>query len=448
MLPFSGWAINVQQPIAIPEVVKFADIRLRLSRGARKRVQEKVDRLTRAKRLFNQILDRTNLFFPLIEKTLAEENVPQDFKFQALHESMLIGNAVSHTHDVGFWQIHKVAALDLKLSIDHPVDERMHLIQSTKAAARFLKSHNQYFDSWLAALLAYNRGRAGVVKMFPKKYYGVKVVPLCDKTDDYIISVVATKLAFEKMAGKKKHSELQLFVYDQGHHGHKLQDIALHLKIEEKLLSDYNQWLRTSVIPHNTNCSLVVPFLHTHSNGPKTSMLKLPKPLKTVLPERKKIVAVEKGNRMASCHSLDYNKYLAVSKKFPEVSTLKDSRSIRLIKANGKLAIIAQEGDTIAHLANIANLRVDKFLLINDISEMHHPIPNRIYYYSAKGSKGGVHYHVVAPGEAVWDIAQQYGIKQSALLEKNRMQKADPLEEGQILWLRFIRPHTIPVEYK
>ncbi|WP_419241408.1 transglycosylase SLT domain-containing protein [Cardinium endosymbiont of Nabis limbatus] len=436
LVPFSGWAVEVSQSIVVPEVVRFANIQLKLTRGARKRVQEKVNQLTRSQKLFNQILERTHLFFPFIEKILADENVPDDFKFQAVHESMLVGHAVSHTADVGFWQIQKATGLGLRLTIDHLVDERMHLIQSTKAAARFLKIHNQYFDSWLGALLAYNRGRAGAVKIFPKKDYGAKVVRLDDKTDHYVISVIATKVAFGKVAGKKKHSKLKLFVYKQGHHGQRLENIAAHLKIEEKLLYEHNRWLRTDVVPHGTKCSLLVPFLHTHAHI--HPVLKLPLRNRA----QKQTVA---GKQLTQPNRIDYAKY--IKSTFPAITALKDARSARLAKVNGRLAIVAKKGDTIPYLAKLVNVGIDKFLLINEIKKNHQLVPGAVYYYSLKGSKGGTHYHVVALGEDIWGIAQQYGMKQSALLAKNRMQAVEPLEKGRVLWLRFIRPRTIPVEY-
>ncbi|TDG95589.1 LysM peptidoglycan-binding domain-containing protein [Cardinium endosymbiont of Culicoides punctatus] len=445
LLPFNLWGAELSNQIIVPNVVKFAGIKISLTGRARERIQKKIAQLTIYKRGFNKIVERTNLFFPLIEKTLAEENVPDDFKFQALHESMLIGDAVSHTNDVGFWQIHKVAALDLKLSIDYPVDERMHLIQSTKAAARFLKNNDNYFNSWLGALLAYNRGRAGAAKIFPKKYYGAKSVQLDHKTDDYIISILATKLAFQKMAGKKNHSKLKLFVYTHGHHGKKLQDIASYLKIEEKLLFEHNRWLRTSVIPYNTHCSLVVPFIHNHPNIDLSTTLKIPTQPNHTQYKKHTIPIIQE---QAPCsHSMDYKKFLKHNKTFPQIQHLNDSRSSRLIKANGKLAIIAMKGDTIDHLSQLIKLPICKFLLINDIDKIHTPIPNHIYYYSAKSSKADIHYHIVTPGEDLWCIAQRYGMQLSALLEKNRMKQIDLLKEGQILWLRFIRPRKIPVEY-
>lgn len=442
--PFNALSSDIL--LVVPPKIKFAGVQLKFTRAARKRLQDKVNQLTKSKKSFHTIIERTNLFFPFIEKILAAEHVPEDFKFQAVHESMLIGDVVSHTHDVGFWQIHKVAALDLKLAIDHPIDERMHLIQSTKAAARFLKSHYLYFDSWLGALLAYNRGRAGAVRVFPAKYRGAKTVTLDDKTDQYILCVIATKIAFGKLAGKEKHSRLKLLVYNQGHHGQRLEDIAAYLKIDKQLLYDHNKWLRTTIIPHNTNCSLLVPFLHGHPA--MHPVLKIPSKSKNVLlRQNKKLINRPSTQDIHQKSLVDYGKYLNFNQSFPDIISLKDLRSPRLIKANGILAIMAHKEDTLVDLAKLVNMNLNKFLIMNEIETTHQLRPNSVYYFGTKAGKGGAHYHVVASGEDLWGIAQKYGMKQSALLEKNRLKCVEPLEKGRILWLRFIRPRHIPVAY-
>ncbi|WP_109996893.1 LysM peptidoglycan-binding domain-containing protein [Candidatus Cardinium hertigii] len=439
--PYKGWAAPLSSSAVVPSVVQFAGMRLKLTRGARKRMQAKVNQLIQAKKFFNQVVERTHLFFPIIEKILAKEGIPDDFKFLALHESMLVGDVVSSTNDVGFWQIHPVTALDLKLPIGYPVDERMHLLQSTKAAARLLKGHYAYFNSWLGAMLAYNRGRAGVVKLGIKQYYTAKVVWLDHTTDHYIIAVLATKLAFEKVAGKQKHPLWQLHIYDQGHHGHKLQDLAAYFNIERKLLSEHNKWLKAAVVPYHTKCALVVPISHTHLLRHAAFT-----PPKQRIDLKKVVSPLALPQQATACTSINYDP--RSSNIFPTIVPCHELRNPRFIKANGKLAIIAQKGDTVATLAQLANLTVNRFLTVNDINKTDQPVPGMVYYYSEKGNKGGAHYHVVEIGESVWHVAQRYGIKLKMLLEKNRMREPEFLKVGQIVWLRFIRPRTIPIAYK
>lgn len=448
LIPFPLYAVKQPKKCIVPDIVHFADLRIHLTSGARKRIQAKVNHLTHCEKGLKQLLDRTHLFFPIIEQTLASENIPDDFKYLALHESMLLGNAVSYTNDVGFWQIQKATALGLKLSVNQQVDERMHLIESTKAAARFLKYNYQYFKSWLGAMLAYNRGRGGAAKIFPKKYYGAKRVHLDAQTDNYILCVLANKIAFQHTAGKKQHPKLQLFLYNQGHHGKRLGDIATHLKVEEKLLREHNLWLKTPTIPHTATCSLVVPFLHTHAVIPPSLVLTASKKYPKKPCKETNTTTSPSSQQLLKAPHVDYAKRLVSQKKFPVTTPFQDARSARLIKANGKLAIIAQEGDAIASLAKLLKWSPKQFMLVNEIDQTHQLVPGKVYYYQSKDSKAAVHYHVVKPGENIWGIAQAYGIKVASLLEKNRMKETRTLQAGQILWLRFIRPVRIPVAYQ
>jgi len=453
VISFSVHAMDIPQKVVVPEQVSFADVKIKLHPSVRIRIQNKVNYLIRPSKSLQVLLDRMNLLFPIIESILAEENVPQDFKYQALHESTLIGNALSSCKDVGYWQIQPLTALDLKLKIDDHVDERMHLIRSTRAAAQFLKGHQQYFKNWIGSMLAYNRGRIGAAKLFPKKYIGSKTMRLDSTTDDYIIYVLANKLAFQKLVGKNRHPTLNLYIYNQGHQGHTLANIANHLKIEEKLLRQHNFWIKRNIIPHDTSCSLIVPFLHTHAPTTRSSTLKLPAIQNKAIAPRKattKSISVQNKPGLAS-NPINYDAYFSnATPPFPKLIVLHDTRSARLVKSNGILAIVAKKGDSMPSLAKLLNVNLKQFRLMNDITQDHSPVPGMVYYYGVKQNKAAVHYHIVQPDECPWTIAQKYGIKLSALLEKNRIIQgtAPALQVGKILWLRFIRPKNIPVAYK
>lgn len=444
-LPCSISASNACK-VLVPKVIVFADLRLKPTSKARVMLQKKVDDLTRCENQFNQLLNRTNLFFPIIEKTLAQENVPDDLKYQALFESGLRGNVVSHTNDVGFWQIHRVAAVDLNLRIGHPIDERMHLVESTRAAARLLKSHKAYFNSWLGALLAYNRGRTGALRVFPKAYRGAKTVQLDEKTDAYIMGVLANKLAFQKFVGKHPHPEWSLLVYDKGHHGQSLSEVASCLKIEEALLKAHNPWLKTAIIPTNTTCSLLVPIPHGKALNGHTAKLQLAKQFIHKSLKLYKDNSVNHAMDRAFV-AVDYAKYMKADVVFPIIQSGLQDYPFRIIKANGKLAIIAQTGDSIESLATLMDMDIQKFSQINDILTTDLPVNGQLYFYQKKSGRAAVHFHIVKQGEDLWGISQQYGIKLSALLEKNRLKQVCAVQKGQILWLRFIRPKAVPIAY-
>src|SRR5690606_17831029 len=70
------------------------------------------------------------------------------------------------------------------------------------------------------------------------------------------------------------------------------------------------------------------------------------------------------------------------------------------------------------------------------------------YYLQPKRNKAKVHYHVLQPGEDLWTVSQKFGVKLSKLKQKNRIEDDEALKPGRVLWLRFIRPEHIPVEYR
>lgn len=103
-------------------------------------------------------MKKANRYFPLMEQILAEEDVPDDFKYLAVAESDL-RHATSHANAKGFWQFRKAAGKEMGLEINDEVDERYHVARATRAAAKYLKRLRTRFGSWTNAAAAYNVGQ-------------------------------------------------------------------------------------------------------------------------------------------------------------------------------------------------------------------------------------------------------------------------------------------------
>jgi len=138
-------------------------------------------------------LKRANRYFPKIERILAEEGVPNDFKFLAVAESGL-ENVRSHAAAVGFWQIRKLAAKELNLEVYNEVDERYHLEKSTRAAAKYLKKLHKRFGSWTSAAAAYNVGPTRYAKTIKEQeetnFYNLNINK---ETSEYLFRIIAIK---------------------------------------------------------------------------------------------------------------------------------------------------------------------------------------------------------------------------------------------------------------
>ena len=142
-------------------------------------------------------LKRATRYFPYIEKTLAQQNMPEDLKYIALIESALLPHAGSSKGAVGYWQFIKSTGLIYGLTIDRNIDERRNFYASTRAAFSYLKELHDLFGSWTLAAAAYNVGEARIqdekTNQMVDNYYDF-YLPL--ETQRYIFKIVAAKLIF------------------------------------------------------------------------------------------------------------------------------------------------------------------------------------------------------------------------------------------------------------
>jgi membrane-bound lytic murein transglycosylase D len=136
-----------------------------------------------------------------------------------------------------------------------------------------------------------------------------------------------------------------------------------------------------------------------------------------------------------------------VKKTFPIID-LNGGSPNGVVKVNGMAGVVAKAGDKVTTLADQTGTDLRLFLKYNDIKVDHRPVEGQVYYLQSKRNKAGLHEHVVSQGETFWQISQMYGIKLDKLLQKNRLKKAETLKEGRVLWLRFIRPANVPIEYR
>lgn len=160
-------------------------------------VRERLDRelLVNTYWQSNSILfhKRARRWFPVIEPILREEGVPDDMKYIPLIESGLT-NVVSPMGATGYWQFMKATGQNYGLEVDSEVDERYHVVKSTRAACKYLKEAKAHFGTWALAAASYNMGMGGVDKQLgrqrSKDYYGLQ---LSEETSRYVFRVLALK---------------------------------------------------------------------------------------------------------------------------------------------------------------------------------------------------------------------------------------------------------------
>ncbi len=431
----------------VPAKVRFADLDLNIETETREKIEKKVKSLTLSQKHFEDYVNRCKLYFPLIEKVFEEENLPKDFRFLALQESAMVADAVSSSGAVGYWQFKDFTAIEMQMRVDDQIDQRKHIIEASRGAARYLKKNNLYMRNWVFSLLSYNLGLTGARNYLKKELKDVEEVDLDAFTHLYIVHFLAHKLAFEDQANSAPAADITLLEYPNAN-GQSLAQIASLTGINILELQRFNRWLNVAVIPNDRPYSVILPVPTQQVMGiaaafqleipGKGTMLKppvinLPKEEK---PQPQMIEVVVQDND---------NPYPIISKS--ETKTLKGIE-VTLVTANGTEAIIANANQSVKDIASALEINDKKFRKMNDMGIGDELKEGQVYYLKNKKSKGPVPFHTVVEESNLWQVAQRYGIKVKNLAKNNRMEVNAPLEQGRVLWLQKKRPSKVGVEIK
>jgi len=419
---FSVPSLLLAQDFSVPQVpvkMRFADIQLKITESARREIQSDVDALTASSKFFNAKANRAAMYMPLVEQVFREEELPDDFKYLAIQESGFIANAVSSSNAVGFWQFKELTAEEVGLRVDKKIDERQNIIASSRAAAKYLQKNNFFFNNWLYALQAYQMGAGGAMDALGEVKGGDKHMTIDKKTYWYVKKYLAHKIAFQAVIEKAKPAQQKLQVYEQGG-GKTLKTIAKETKIDLKQLEEFNRWLLTDVIPQDKTYSLIIPsseaaIILTSANPKKTNQQPIANSSTGLPPDR-------------------------------QITLSEDA--FRKIVLNGLPGIISNQSMTVDELAELLDFDPNKLISYNDLLPHNQIIIGQVYYLKGKRSKARIYYHTVQEGETVWMIAQNYGLKEAKLMKMNRIADSKAaLDNGRILWLKKVRPESVPVAY-
>lgn len=144
------------------------------------------------------LLKRRNRYFPIIERVLAQEGIPEDLKFLAAAESTLT-EAVSPAGAKGVWQFMAPTGRAYGLEINAEVDERFHLEKSTRAAAAYLKDYYEEFGDWFKVAAAYNMGGPNLRRWLGRqRAESIFDLDINRETMQYVFRIVAIKTIMEE----------------------------------------------------------------------------------------------------------------------------------------------------------------------------------------------------------------------------------------------------------
>ncbi|WP_022822378.1 LysM peptidoglycan-binding domain-containing protein [Hymenobacter norwichensis] len=398
------------QSVPVPSELDFAGLHLRLTDGGRRAVQQKVDALRSHPNSFQARVNLADAYFPIIDRVLQEEAVPLDFRYLAVQESGLQGEAQSIHDAVGYWQFKRETAQDYGLLINDAVDERKHIVAATHAAAKYLKRNNNTLHNWVDALLSYNLGAGGVKSYTLPTDFDATEMEISERTHQYVLTMLAHKVAYEPAVGHNPKPPLT-FQEFPAPAGFTLVSVAQTLQTDGAEMARHNRWLLTPTIPSDKIYTIIVPVV-----------------------DGIQLTAMAAQQKNATAGQL-LNK--------PQV----DPQNADYVRVNGIRALVALPGDTKESLAKRAGLKMRKFMQYNDLFAFDNIVVGQPYFVQKKRDKAAAEYHVAQPGESVATVSQKYGIRARAIWSKNRMPRNEELRAGRVLWLQHTRPRDVAIEY-
>lgn len=381
---------------SVPEQITFASIQLNLSNEVRADMDEQMKKLTAYAPYINTVVERAMIYFPIMQEALQDENVPDDFKFLAIHESALNANAVSSSQAVGFWQFKDFTAREMGLEVNDKIDERKHIYQSSRAAAKYLKINNRIYNNWIYAMLSYYTGTGGAKAYVKESEFGKKEMDLDRATHWYIVKTLAFKLVFEEAV---KNGQAKMWLEPvSSNNENSLTKIAEKNKSDVVNVKKYNPWALSDNLPSGKNYTVYVP--HDGQGKP----------------------------------SADPNK----NKSQDEASTEQENMTEQ--KKNPPGTIISKSGDTLLKLSLQYNIPIRKLKKWNGLHANEEIVPGKIIriikpskeeIQKAKQIKHQKKYTVQA-GDTLYSISKKFNTTVEWLRKKNHL-KSDAINAGHTL---------------
>jgi membrane-bound lytic murein transglycosylase D len=378
------------------------------------RVQAQLNWYLEHRAYLTRVMERAAPILPFILIELEKENLPTELALLPIVESAYQAFAYSTGRASGLWQIIPSTGKHLGLKQNWWYDGRRDIIESTRAAIRYLVSLSGQFDGdWQLALASYNAGPGRIraaIRHNKKKNLPIDfwhLTKIHKETTDYVPKLLALKELF----GNPEKYELELFPVDNKHSYALVEldeqlDLALAadlagLTINElyQLNPAFNRWATAPKGPHR----LLLPLDKAESFKVALQAVPIEKRINWV---RHKI---KTGENLGSI-SRRYQSTIALIKS---VNNIKGSQ----IRA-GKYLMVPTATKSLKTYTMSKNERL-----------------NKIQNKTRSGTKKA---HFVRSGQSLWTISRNYGVTTAALAKWNGMAPIDTLRIGQklIVWTK------------
>jgi membrane-bound lytic murein transglycosylase D len=349
-------------------------------------------------------LIRSGRYRKLIDKALAEQDLPKGLAYLPVIESAYMPTLTSRAGAHGIWQFMPGTAREYGLRVDWWVDERADPQLSTRAAAKYLKDLHRMFGDWSLALAAYNCGPGRVRRTLTEagmsSFWELSDAGLLPKeTRGYVPTFFATLLIASDpetygftLGRVYEHDEKQIELRGPL----SLAYVAEAAGVNEDLLEEMNPALRRGVVP------------------PGRTTVRVPAKAAETLAARADSLREEDA----------YVKFCTFQ---------------------------LRDGDSLKRLARATGTKEETLLAMNNLDEndrvgagdtIYLPVRARELSTMLAHSEDENIYYAVKKGDTLFSIAKKNGLSVAELREMNEIPKNTALRTGQKLRVSVSRGLT------
>ncbi len=426
--------------------------------------------------LTEKILGLSEIYFPMIEEVLDRYNLPLELKYLAVVESALNPAAGSNKGAKGLWQFMYGTGKAYGLKVTSIVDDRYDPYKATVAACEHLKDLYDIYGNWSLVMAAYNSG-AGSVNRAIRRAGGAKnywaIWPFLPReTRGYVPAFIAVNYIMNYASAHNLYPMRPgIFYFDIDtvtvHEVLSFDQLHEMLGIPLDELKFLNPQFKKGIIPavNGKKYVLRIPrqFADDFLNNEKALYaFKTKKGLARdkMLAEIKKagnrnIIYVRSGDNLGTIARRNHVYIsqlmrwngLRSSRIYPRQKLIVYGAGSRqfyqkaytpIARSNSKTIHVVRNGENLGLIAKRYRCTT------TDLKEWNNLKSSRIYpgqklfvYKPVDKSKytvksGKFIYHVVKPGDTLWDIAKEYdGVTVGQIKRLNNIRNSHHLRPGQ-----------------
>lgn len=350
----------------------------------------------RKREMTSRMLGLAELYFPVFEEALDRHGIPLEMKYLAVVESALNPAARSRAGAVGLWQFMLPTGKMYGLDVDSYVDKRHDVYLSTEAACKYLKYLYKLYDSWEMAMAAYNCGPGNVNKAIRRsggaRDYWAIYDHLPRETRGYVPAFIAVNYIFNH------HADHNIYPVAPAYCAYEMDTVQvcypLDLNTVARLTGRSSEELR---VLNPVFKQGIVPDVHQ----PVT--IYLPKDAAGVF------VANEEELKYSWKPTHGPAPVAATAAVTSTKSTNGGAAKYHTVRSGESLGAISKRyGLPLSKLKQMNGLRSDMIKPGQRLKVGDAPVTTAQQKPAAKAAGDAYIYHVVQPGDTLWDIARKY----------------------------------------